>query len=144
MNLGDRAYGLVKAFVNREWERVVGPDVDREAQREYYQSWKNNPAQQSKLVDKSLPHVQDSPSPDPQFDGKERACRILGVKAEAEIAEIQKAYEALMLRCESTRFVAGSEEAFQASQIRGRVLEAYRILTEGLDVTERRFRSLEL
>lgn len=134
MSTGRRAYDVLRGYVNQEWERIRGVD-DKDAAAELRES--ANLA--SIRIERSVT-VEQTTIADPQ----EWARRILGVSATADFAEIRKAFERLNSRSDPSKFPAGSHEARQASDIQHRVQQAYAILTEGIDSTEKRFKSLEI
>ena len=132
MSLGRRAYNLLRGYVHTEWERIRDVERDR-ANRE--------------LVDVPLPPV---PSSAPQTsdlapeDQKAHARRILGVEPDAPFDEVRKCFVRLNKRSDPARFPDGSSEANEAAEIQKRVNWAYRCLTDDMDSTERRFRTLEI
>ena len=133
MSLG-RAYDLMRGYVNREWDRIKGVEFDS-AEREL-QDALDNPA---KRPAPALP-----PDETIVLDRQLRASKILGVPVNAPFGDIQKAFDRLKKRSDASNFPSGSPEAAQAIEIQRRVQWAYGVLTEGMDVTEKRFRSLEI
>lgn len=134
MSTGRRAYDMLRGYVNREWDRIKGVEFD-EAEREL-QDALEKPTER-KL---DLSGMEESLVVDRQLT----ASKILGVPINAPYAEIQKAFERLKKRSDASNFPSGSAEAAQAIEIQRRVQWAYGVLTEGMDVTEKRFRSLEI
>lgn len=135
MSLGKRAYNILRGYVNREWDRIQALD------RLY--------------AEKELAESTQAPAPPPEAelptpneaaptDPKARARELLGVGPDASFEEIRKAFERLNKRSDPRNFPAGSPEAAQAASIRQRVNWAYQTLTEHVDVTEKRFKSLEI
>lgn len=129
-----RAYDLLRGYVNREWERIQGVE-DSYAERELREAME-------------VPTV---PAPEPQHlraeptvDNLQLARRLLGVTVGATFGEIHQAFDRLNLRSDPNNFPPGSAEARQAAEIQKRVQWAYAVLTEGMDATEKRFRSLEI
>lgn len=131
-----RAYNIVRGYVMREWERIQGVERD---------------LAESELL-KSLSDVEGS-DPGPSAQGpayersvnpKEVARRFLGVAEDADFATIRKAFDKLNKRSDPKNFPEGSKEQEQAAEIQKRVHWAYATLTEDLDPTQKRFRSLEL
>lgn len=135
MSTGRRAYDVLRGYVNQEWERIRGVD-DKDAETELDQSLSVS----SIRVERSVTLQQEFISIDPQ----DWARKILGVTPSAEFTEIRKAFERLNSRSDPGKFPAGSQEAIQAAGIQLRVQQAYAILTDGIDTTEKRFKSLEI
>lgn len=135
MDTGRRAYDLLRGYVNQEWERIRGVD-DKDARSEL------DAAMASAKLREERPQASDvEPVVD---DPKVWAHRILGVTSTADFSDIRKAFERLNSRSDPSKFPAGSPEARQASDIQLRVQRAYAILAEGVDTTEKRFKSLEI
>jgi len=134
MNTGRRAYDLLRGYVNREWDRIRGVEFES-AEKELQEALEKpterkldlSGMEQSTIVDRQL-----------------TASKILGVPINAPYADIQKAFERLKKRSDASNFPSGSAEAAQAIEIQRRVQWAYGVLTEGMDLTEKRFRSLEI
>jgi hypothetical protein len=121
--------------VNREWDRIHGVDPFAGA---------GDKMSASSEVDSALEHPAPRPVAERPFNAKERACSVLGITVEAEFVEIRRSFERLNRRSDPSNFPPGSPEAYQAAQIQRRVQEAYRILIDGMDASELRFRSLEI
>src|SRR5688572_18974164 len=130
MSTGRRAYDMLRGYVNREWDRIKGVEFDS-AERELQEALEKpterkldlSGMEQAMVVDRQL-----------------TASKILGVPINAPFAEIHKAFERLKKRSDASNFPSGSPEAAQAIEIQRRVQWAYGVLTEGMDVTEKRFR----
>lgn len=135
MGTGRRAYDVLRGYVNQEWERIRGVD-DKDALGELNSSVDVT----SVRVERSVTIEQTTTTSDPQAWAR----RILGVNESADFSEIRKSFERLNTRSDPTKFPEGSQEAKQASDIQRRVQQAYAILTEGIDSTEKRFKSLEI
>jgi hypothetical protein len=139
MSLGRRAYDLLRGYVNTEWDRIHEVEDDP-ASLELAQS----------LANPSPKPAGEQPKPEPgpiaqtQEERADLARRILGVETAAGFSEIRHAYDRINRRADPANFPLGSPEAVQAAQIQRRVQWAYAILTETMDVTEKRFRSLEI
>lgn len=132
MSSGRRAYDILRSFVNSEWERIRGIDLDKAL---------------AELDAPAAPTVAGSIETAPTLrssDPKALARSVLGVSETADFEEIRKAFERLNERSEPARFPEGSEEQKHASQIQTRVNWAYQTLTEEVPTTEKRFRSLEI
>lgn len=138
MSTGRRAYDLLRGYVGREYDRLQG--LERiSAEDELSQA----------MNDASLRGSKKPPTPEPKpsaspIDAKTHAARILGVSAGASFEEVRKSFERLNKRSEPSNFPPGSPERQQAGEIQRRVQWAYQTLTDGVDATERRFRSLEI
>lgn len=145
MSSGKRAYDLLRGYVNREWDRIHGIDPF---------SAPPDRLSATSEIDDALKHPAPRPVggsvPAPllpgerAFDPRERASAVLGVTVDSEFLVIRRSFERLNKRADPLNFPDGSPEAHQAAQIQRRIQEAYRILTEGMDISEVRFRSLEI
>jgi len=135
MSTGRRAYDVLRGYVNQEWERIRGVE-DKDAFGEL-----NSPVEVTSVrVERSVTIEQEVITSNPE----DWARRILGVGPTADFSEIRKAFERLNTRSDPSKFPAGSAESKQASDIQHRVQRAYAILTESIDTTEKRFKSLEI
>lgn len=136
MSTGKRAYDLLRGYVHNEWDRIQG--IERsDAVREL-----------DDALDASSPNYK-MPPPKPKVDvppedAKAYARQVLGVPENADFETIRHAFEKLCKRSDTGRFPPESEEAKQAADIQKRIYWAYGLLTEGVDETEMRFRSLEI
>jgi hypothetical protein len=132
-----RAYDLLRGYVNREWERIRAVDV-RDAWKELQDSLR--PAGPEAGQE---PPAQEAPrlTEEEQTD---LARKILGVSPAATFEEIRSAYQKLSRRSHPNNFPEGSDEGAKAARIHARVAWAYRLLTQDVPVSERRFRSLDL
>ena len=135
MGSGRRAYDLLRGYVNQEWERIRSVDESPE-ERELRESLEGTSIRVERTTVVQETYVQVDPT--------EWARKVLGVTAVADFAEIKKAFDRLYSRSDPSKFPAGSSEATQASEIQGRVQKAYAILTDAMDPTEKRFKSLEI
>lgn len=136
MSTGRRAYDLLRGFVNTEWERIRGVEAETDAQRELNEAMDlpNRPrATSAPVTEEALSQ-----------DRIERARSILGVAPNATFSDIRKAFERLNKRSDPGNFPEGSTESRQAADIQTQINRAYNVLTEGMDDTEKRFRSLEI
>lgn len=138
MSFGRRAYDVLRGYVNREWDRVQSVDKSR-AELELEEAMRNPEPQKA-----SAASSDSSSSPQLPMDEKTHACRVLGVAPDAQFEEIRKAFERLNKRADPANFPANSDEAGMAADLRVRVNWAYTKLTEDMDQTERRFKSLEI
>lgn len=125
-----RAYRLLKAYVNREYERIT--EVDRVAAGEELVAGPS--AEPSAPVPAEL-------TPE---ERKSRARQILGVGESAPFAEIRHAFERLNRRSVPENFPQGSTERHEAARLNERVNWAYRVLSEDIPESEKRFGSLEI
>lgn len=137
MSTGRRAYDLLRGYVNTEYDRLRG--VERISAEDELNEAMNSPAASASLRSPSQPPAAPAP-----VDPKQHAARILGVDQGASFEEVRKSYEKLNKRSDPTNFPQGSPERKQASEIQRRVQWAYQTLSDGVDATEKRFRSLEI
>jgi hypothetical protein len=132
MSMGRRTYDLLRGYVSHEWDRIK--DVERDlAERELREDL---PPQQAKAATPTPPQAPE--------DKKTYARRLLGVTEESSFEDIRKAFTRLSKRSDPANFPVGSAEAKKASDIQRQVNWAFNELTDEMDATERRFRSLEL
>ncbi|HEY3780554.1 MAG TPA: J domain-containing protein [Fimbriimonadaceae bacterium] len=142
MSLGKRAYNVLRGYVSTEWDRIKGLEHEL-AERELGQSPPAAaPAPTSNVTSTSeqLPIIPRL-APD---DKKAYARRLLGVAEGCSFEDVRKAFARLNKRSDPANFPNESPEAVKAADIQRKVAWAYNILTEGMDATERRFRTLEL
>lgn len=136
MSTGRRAYDLLRGYVNQEWERIRGLEVwDALKELDSPVSGKKAEAAEEGATLTSTSKIEDP---------KAAARRILGVSETASFEEIRKAFEKLNKRSDPTNFPKGSEEQIQAISLQKRVNWAYHQLTDGVDIIEKRFKSLEI
>jgi hypothetical protein len=129
MSIPGRAYNILRGYIHREWERIQGVEWDT-AEKE---------------LDESLEKPRIRPDKPVQIvDEPDKARKILGVSQKAKFGEVRKAYEKLLRRSDPSNFPGGSQEAREAADIHRRVIWAYSVLSEGVDVTDKRFQSLEI
>lgn len=131
MSVGKRAFDIMRAKVNYEWDRLQSLGASPE-ERELQDA-----------IDDPLPREAAAPTM-PPVTTPERARQVLGVDANADFATTQAAFERLVQRSNPANFPEGSKEARQAAEIQRQIQQAYTLLTENMDSTERRFRSLEI
>lgn len=139
MSSGRRAYNVLRGYINREWDRIQGVDQDS-AWRELNDmvGGKNaETAAREEVISSATPQAT------PQ-DRETHARQLLGVGADASFDEIRKTFERLSKRSDPKNFPDGSEEAKQAAEIQKKVNWAFLVLTERMDATEKRFKSLEI
>ncbi len=140
MSTGRRAYDLLRGYVGREYDRLQS--VSRISAEMELEQAMNDPALGA---NRAFTHTESKRvEPREPVDPKAHAARILGVTPSATFEEIRKCYETLNKRSDPTNFPEGSTERSQASEIQRRVQWAYQTLTENVDATEKRFRSLEI
>lgn len=137
MSTGRRAYDLLRGYVGREYERLAG--VERiSAEQEIEETMRTT---KGFTHTESVAQVQ---SPIEPVDQKAHAARILGVSVQASFEEVRTTFDRLSKRSNPTNFPEGSAERQQAAVIQRRVYWAFHILSEDVDATEKRFRSLEI
>jgi len=99
------------------------------------------PYSQPMAVPEGLPQ---ETAPEPAWDKKAYARKLLGVSEGCSFADLRKAFLRLNKRSDPANFPAGSAESDKAADIQRKVNWAYGVLTEDMDATEQRFRTLEL
>lgn len=138
MGTGRRAYDLLRGYVNREYDRIRGVDLDN-AERELDDSLRGY------VPTKETPAAAPVAQPAEQIASREeRARKILGVGPDATFEDIRKSFEKLNKRGDPSRFPLASEEREHAAAIQKSVQWAYAVLTVNVDTMEKRFRSLEI
>lgn len=139
MGEAKRVYDLLRGYVNREYDRIRGVEMD-DAQRELDNSLEGyTPQPRPRTVPRTAGEELQ-----PALSRDERARKILGVTAEATFEDIRRAFERLNKRGDPTRFPANSVEREHAASIQKSVQWAYGVLTANVDSIEKRFRSLEI
>lgn len=125
---------MLRSYVGREFERLQ--DLDEARARE----------EMMRSADPAF-NGTTTPATPPQRnvrEEKENACKVLGVAEGASYDEIYKAFVRLNKRSDPANFPEGSPERAQALDVHKKVHQAFSLLTEGMDATEKRFRSLEI
>lgn len=139
MNEAKRAYNILRGYVSREWDRIK--EVERDlAENELDEAMREPAAKGAKAED--IEAATDELAV--QVDREGIARKMLGVKEDATFATIRTTFERIRKRSDPTRFPADSPEQKQAEQILKRAYWAYNVLTENVDSTEKRFRSLQI
>jgi hypothetical protein len=133
MSAARRAYDLLRAYVNHEWERVR----DLEALRARQELDAAAPAGEEAAP---RPRVLEPGTP----EAKAAARQVLAVAPEASFDEVRRQFERLARRADPGRFPEGSEERQHAAELLRQVTWAYQELTRDVPVTQKRFRSLEI
>jgi hypothetical protein len=139
MSTGRRAYDLLRGYVGREYDRLQG--LERISAEDELSQSMSDPSLRAGSKGPSFPESKPSTKP---IDPKAHAARILGVPAGASFEEVRKSFERLNKRSDPSNFPSGSQEREQAGEIQRRVQWAYQTLTDGVDATVKRFRSLEI
>jgi hypothetical protein len=129
MSTARRAYDLLRGYVSHEWERIQGVE-ETYAEAELNESLRS-PAP-------------SAPAPVAAKDNPAHARQILGVAEGADFAQVRAAFERLNKRSDPGNFPPNTKEARDAAEIQKKVHWAYGVLTEGMDSTEKRFKSLEI
>lgn len=129
MSFPGRAYNILRGYVSREWDRIQG------VEREYAEI---------ELRQLEEPAKPEKTPPSEPADQETHARRILGLSGSASYRDVRRAFDRLSRRSDPSNFPAGSPEREKAADIHKRVQWAFRVLSEGVDVTEKRFQSLEL
>lgn len=139
MGTARRAYNLLRAYINREWQRIE--DAFRaDAERELEESL--HPTVPTEAPDPTATAPQKAETA--LEDEVARAYRILGLPRDATLAELKRKYKRLSERSLPTNFPEGSEERKRAAKIHLMVQEAYDTLLPILDPRIRRFRNLKI
>lgn len=134
MSLGKRGYDILRGYIGREWDRINS--VERDTAYEELHKDEVVVTRSSTTVTRTVESV--------PVDPKDHARELLGVSPEAPFNEIRKAFQRLNKRADPSNFPEGSDEATVAAKIQQKVQWAYTTLTEDMDTTEKRFRSLEI
>lgn len=138
MREAKRAYNVLRAFVNQEFDRIKSVDV-MEAWRELDET----PGQSADSSVKSTESTQvNAEATANELEATART--ILNVTAKATFDEIRKAYERISRRVQPEQFTEGTPEAQQAGELLRKATWAYQFLTKDISPAERRFRSLEI
>lgn len=133
-----RAYDIMRGYVNQEWDRIRGVDYEN-ADRELEEALRNPVSRAASDERYEVTTRELSEIEKPAY-----ARKLLGVAEGASFTQIRKKFEQLNERADPSKFPAGSVEREQAILIQRRITWAYQVLTEKLDETEKRFRSLEI
>lgn len=140
MSVGRRAYDLLRGYIGREWDRIQGLErwQAEEEMRAALDTAASSESPSASPPESTTSNAATSVTP------KERACQILGVPADCEYQQVYRVYKRLRTRSDPANFPSGSAEAAKAEEIRRQIEWAYKVLSENVDVTEKRFRSLEI
>ncbi|MER3412925.1 MAG: hypothetical protein C4341_01560 [Armatimonadota bacterium] len=141
MSTARRAYNLLRAYINREWERIESvfrADAERELEQSLNPTAAPEPSQTT-----DQPSLQE-PGATEEQRRYEEAYRVLGLSRDASLTDLRRAYRRLSERSRPTHFPEGSEERKRAARIHLKVQEAYDTLLPVLDARLRRFKSLDL
>jgi hypothetical protein len=137
LGITDRAYGLLRAYIGREWDRIErGAGDARRELDEYLDSGKGRPAPEQERP------VEPKASPGAPLSETEEAYRVLKLDRSATLADLKQSHKTLSERSLPANFPEDSEERKQAEVIHARVQKAYDHLLPILDPRLRRFRSL--
>ena len=139
MSTGRRAYDLLRGYVSHEWDRIQGIERNDALDELDAALDATNPANFKSPQAQPAVSVEVAPE-----DANTYARQVLGVPANADFETIRHAFEKLCKRSDPSRFPENSDEARQASDIQKRIYWAYGVLTQDVDETEMRFRSLEI
>ena len=133
MSTSQRAYNLLRTFINTEWERLHAIELEGSAP--------SGKTPQEEMLEPVVRHEPTNRTP--FISNEEQAARILGVSLADDFATVKKAFQRLHSRSDPANFPIGSAEARQAAAIHQQVEIAYQILIKGMDATSVRFGSLE-
>ncbi|MBL8059930.1 MAG: J domain-containing protein [Chthonomonas sp.] len=123
-----RAVGIIKGYVNQQWERINSVEI-LDARDE---------------LDSISPRPEPTTTPKVIVRDAAHARRILDVAEGASLQTVKKAYEELREKSKPEQFTTGSEEHTRAIRIQRSIHTAYTILSEEFSITEKRFQSLEI
>ncbi|QYK53867.1 MAG: J domain-containing protein [Fimbriimonadaceae bacterium] len=138
MREAKRAYNVLRAFVNQEFDRIKSVDV--------MEAWRELDETPGQSADTSVKSTESTPvNAEATANELEATARtILNVTAKATFDEIRKAYERISRRVQPEQFTEGTPEAQQAGELLRKATWAYQFLTKDISPAERRFRSLEI
>jgi hypothetical protein len=138
---GKAALSSAIESLNKEWDRL------KDAEKELDEPITGKRVETKTVVEKSEnPTEEHQPilvPRDPEAQ-KKYARELLGVPEGAAFEAIREAFIRLNQRSDPSKFPENSPEANRAAVIQRKVHWAYSVLCEGIDDTERRFRSLEI
>lgn len=126
----------MRGHLNQEWDRLRGMDT-LDAYDEL-----NAALNPTASAEPSVTVTQRTVT-DPA-EKRKIALGILGIQEGATYQETREAFERLSRRSNPSNFPENTPERTQATEIHRKVHWAYGVLTEEVDPTEKRFRSLEL
>lgn len=141
MSTARRAYNLLRAYINREWDRlesVFRADAERELEESLNPTAASAPPQTSDQSERTAVHISE------EERRLQEAYRVLGLSRDASLTDLKRAYKRLSERSRPTNFPEGSEERKRAARIHLKVQEAYDILLPILDTRLRRFKNLDI
>jgi hypothetical protein len=138
MSTGRRAYNLLRGYINREWDRIKSWERE-DALRELGDDRPTAPSPKAdEEPEKTVVYI-------PEGSTREQAAaHILGISEKAPFPEIRHAFVKLSKRSDPANFTEGTPECDQARDIYKKVHWAYRVLTEKMSDSEKRFGSLEI
>lgn len=137
MSTGRRAYNLLRGYINREWDRIKTWERS-DALRELEDDAPSAPAPKAEDPEKTVVYIPEGTT------REQAAAHILGVGEKATFQEIRFAFVKLSKRSDPANFTDGTPECDQARDIYKKVHWAYRVLTEKMSDSEKRFGSLEI
>lgn len=137
MSTGRRAYNLLRGYINREWDRIKTWERS-DALRELEDETPSTPAPKSEDPEKTVVYIPEGTT------REQAAAHILGVGEKAAFQEIRHAFVKLSKRSDPANFTEGTPECDQARDIYKKVHWAYKVLTEKMSDSEKRFGSLEI
>lgn len=144
MSAGKRAYRLLKAYLNRESERV--DDVlESSASKELEDFLKPGGTAQQKPKESTISSAsQPIEKQGSSVMDEATAYRVLNLSSHCTLSELKAAYKRLSERSLPSHFPEDSEERKLAAKLHLRVQQAYDILLPKHDKRLKRFRSLEV
>jgi hypothetical protein len=135
----ERAKNLIRAYVNRESERLRGipQSAEEKELNDYLKDPK--PALPKPAEVSSKKEVSELASVEPEVQAR----MILGIGEDVSFVQMRKKYRDLSKRLTAVAEGADTESAEKAKGILKRVDWAYKVLESKADITERRFGTLE-
>lgn len=138
MEVSNRAYNLLRAYIGREWDRIESlPGDARRELDDYLHSREPRPAPKTEApLPVTVARKEET--------AVEEAYRVLKLEPKATLADLKRSFKTLSERSLPTNFPDGSDEQKKAALIHERVQKAYDLLLPILDPRLRRFKSLWL
>ncbi|MCE5198683.1 MAG: J domain-containing protein [Armatimonadota bacterium] len=141
MSLFRRISMIIKGCVSSAGDRIERIAAEEELRLAQSQ---RDAAKELANIDPTPPH--NTPAPKPMTPSSKLTAdyRLLGVRSDADLYEVEAAWRRLAQRADPKRFPSGSEEEKRAAEILSSVNHAYECIREELNPTEGRFGQLEL
>lgn len=152
MSLPRRIKRLVKGYLKSPVEQLEELEAQLEARRELEQYLDPTAGSEPVSSDVTVAVPQQTPATQPEQQVSPLSVpsdlhahyRLLGLPSNADLRQVQQAYEDLMARANPQRFPEGSAERRRAEQLAARIQQAYDAIRRHLDPTSARFDNLEI